>query len=231
LKKPPHSRFSRPRPADEDTWHQGADVEILFYARSLQKAAKTLIANLDLEPTPKTAWDAAPVIHLYRQAVELSLKMLVGEGSNFPKSPVDHITLSKTHSLRWLAQLVCQIIKALKWESEFKCEGIANLADFSSLVAELEELDPVAVALRPGNRRLDGSVPPQLQASNVVRLAGKLDTLLDLLNGTADGLAATLDMARDGITAEELLAGDDFGETIHWGTPIHHSGDQDRDSR
>ena len=218
-KKPTASRILKPqptpKPADEDTWHNGADVEIIIYARSLQKAAQTLIATLDLEPNPKTAWDACPVIHLYRQAVELQLKMLVGEGSDFLKSPVDHITLSKTRSLRWLAQLVCQIIKAVKWESEFKCEGVANLLDFSALVNELEELDPVSCAVRTRGRSRDGSVPPQVQASNVVRLAKKLDSLLDLLSATADGLAATLDMARDGISAEEVLAGDDFGPTIH----------------
>ena len=59
-KKPPVSRIlkskPKPRPADE-TWHNGADVEILFYARSLQKAAKALIETLDLEPNPKTEWD------------------------------------------------------------------------------------------------------------------------------------------------------------------------------
>jgi hypothetical protein len=42
----------------EKTWHKGADVEISFYARSLQKAAKALIATLDPEPNTKTAWDA-----------------------------------------------------------------------------------------------------------------------------------------------------------------------------
>jgi hypothetical protein len=218
-KKTPASRIlklkPKPRPADEDTWHNGADVEIILYAQSLQNAAKTLVEKLDLEPNPKTAWDACPVIYLYRQAVELSLKVLVGEGINFLKSPVDHITLSKTHSLRWLAQLVCQIIKKVKWDSEFKCEGVASLADFSALVAELEALDPVSCAVRSGGRSRDGSVPPQLEPPKVVRLAGKLDALLDLLNAAADGLAATVDMARDGISAEELLAGDDVGETIH----------------
>ncbi len=218
-KKPPVSGIPKPkrtpRPADEETWHRGADVEITMYALSLHKAAKGLLATLDLEPNPKTAWDACPVIHLYRQAVELQLKMLVGEGSDFLKSPVDHITLSKTHSLRWLAQLVCQIIKKVKWENEFKCEGVTSLADFSALVNELEELDPVSCAVRSRGRGRDGSVPPQLEPPNVVRFTERLDALLDLLNATADGMAATLDMARDGISAEELLAGDDFGPTIH----------------
>jgi hypothetical protein len=134
----------------EETWHNGADVEITLYARSLHNAAKTLTATLDLEPNPKTAWDACPIILLYRQAVELRLKMVVGQGSNFLKSPTDHITLYKTHSLRWLARIVYQIIKTVKWESEFKCEGVTSFADFSDLVSELEASDPVLCAVRFG---------------------------------------------------------------------------------
>jgi hypothetical protein len=211
------TRFSRHKArhgAVVEAWHNGGDIEIEFYARSLHEAAKKLIATLDPTPNPKTAWDAAPVILLYRQAVELQLKSLVGEGS-FLKSPTDHITLAKTHSLRWLAQIVCQIIRAVKWEAEFKRESISSLADFSALVNELEELDPVAVAMRPGNRRPDFSVPQQLLPSNVVRFAKKLDALLDLLAATADGLAAEWDLQRDGISSEaDLDAGDDFKPTI-----------------
>ena len=149
-KKPPVLRLPKPKAvaqSDDRSWHNGGDIEIGLYARSLHKAAKTLIATLDLEPNPKTAWDACPVILLYRQAVELHLKALVGEGGNFLPSPTDPITLYKTHSLRWLAQIVCQIIKAVRWENEFKCEGVASLADFSALVDELEALDPVSVAV------------------------------------------------------------------------------------
>ena len=93
------------------TWHRGADVEIQSYASALQKAAKVLLANTSLEPDRNTAWDATPLILLYRQAVELHLKTLVGEGGNFLQTPTDHITLYKTQSLRWLAQIVCRIIK------------------------------------------------------------------------------------------------------------------------
>ena len=87
-KKPPVVRFSKPKAlaqTEDRRWHNGGDIEIGFYARSLHRAAKTLIASLDLEPNPKTAWDACPVIMLYRQAVELDLKALVYEGSNFLK--------------------------------------------------------------------------------------------------------------------------------------------------
>jgi hypothetical protein len=152
-KKPSVLRFPTPRAAaqpDDRHWHNGGDIEIGFYARTLHRTAKNLIATLDLQPNPKNAWDACPVILLYREAMELHLKALVDEGGNFLKERTDSITLAKTHSQRWLAQIVCQIIKAVKWENEFKCERVANLADFSALVSELEALDPVAVAVRPG---------------------------------------------------------------------------------
>ena len=192
-KKPPVLRLAKPKAvfqSDERSWHNGGDIEIGLYARSLQKAARTLIATLNLEPNPKTAWDACPVVLIYRQSVELHLKALVGEGSNFLPSPTDPITLYKTHSLRWLAQIVCQIIKAVRWEDEFKCEGIATLADFSAVVNELEALDPVSIAVHSRSRARDGSVPLQLQPPNVVRFAKRLDFLLDLLDATADALAA-----------------------------------------
>ena len=47
------------------SWHNGGDIEIALYARSLHRAAKTLVETLDLQPNPKTAWDACPVVLLY----------------------------------------------------------------------------------------------------------------------------------------------------------------------
>jgi hypothetical protein len=125
------------------------------------------------------------------------------------KETTDPLTLYKTHSLRWLAQIVGQIIKTVRWENEFKCEGVASLTEFSALMNELEALDPVAVQSR--NRRPDGWVPDQLLPPNVVRLAKKLDALIDLLDATADALAATW----ENVSGEETLqAGDDFTPTI-----------------
>src|SRR5438552_12434045 len=47
------------------SWHNGGDIEIALYARSLHRAAKTLVETLELQPNPKTAWDACPVVMLY----------------------------------------------------------------------------------------------------------------------------------------------------------------------
>jgi hypothetical protein len=205
MKKKPPVLFPKAKAAtqpDERHWHNGGDIKIMMYARSLHRTAMKLVASLDLEPNPKTAWDACPVILLYRQALELHLKALVDQGGDFLKERTDSISLGKTHSLRWLAQIVGQIIKAVKWEGEFKCEGVASLADFSALISELEEMDPVAVLVRPGNRRPDSWVPHQLLPPNVVRFARRVDALLDLLDATAGGLAAAWDlMTADGTEA------------------------------
>lgn len=213
--KPPVIRFPKPKAVaqtDDRHWHNGGDIEIALYARSLHQAAKALIRTLDLQPNPKTAWDACPVALLYREAIELHLKELVDEGSNFLKERTDPVSLCKTHSLRWLAQIVCQIIKEVRWENEFKCDGVSSLADFSALVNELEALDPVAVAVHPGNRRSDGWMPQQLQPPNVVQFAKKLDGLLDLLAATADALAATW---KEVLGKDVFDAGDDdFKSTI-----------------
>ena len=75
--------------------------------------------------------------------------------------PTDHITLYKTHSLRWLAQIVCQIIKRVGWESEFSCEGVSTVAEFSSLVNQLEALEPVSCAVHADKRGRPGAIPAQ----------------------------------------------------------------------
>jgi hypothetical protein len=205
MKKPRNSPSPKAKPrfrTGDRHWHNGGDIEIHLYARSLHRAAQKLVKTVNLKPNPKTAWDATPIILLYRQAVELGLKTLVGEGSNFLKSPTDPITLLKTHSLRWLAQIVCQIIKAVRWEKEFRSDGAGSLAGFSALVDELEGVDPIAVAVHSKTRTRVGAVPPQLQPTNVIRLAKRLDALIDLLNATADALAATWDLQAEGISVE-----------------------------
>jgi hypothetical protein len=164
MKKRFATRFSKPkakRSATIESWHNGADAEIHLYARSLQKAAKSLVEKLTPQQSPGTAWDVCPIIWLYRQALELHLKALVGEGSNFLKSKTDPISLYRTHSLRWLTQIVCQVIKTVGWESDFACEGVSSLTEFSSLINEIESLDPVSCAVHFASGRDDGSAAQQ----------------------------------------------------------------------
>ena len=107
-KKPPVIRFPNLKTVaqpDDRHWHNGGDIEIMMYARSLHRTAMKLVASLDLQPNPKTAWDACPVILLYRESVELYLKALVDEGGDFLKERTDSISLAKTHCGFWRKSL------------------------------------------------------------------------------------------------------------------------------
>jgi hypothetical protein len=193
-------------------WHNGADVEIRLYARSLQNAAKKLVEGLELDQNASAKWDASPVLVLYRQALEIHLKLLVGEGSNFLKPRTDPISLYRTHSLRWLAQIVCQIIKAVGWEDDFKCDGMVSLADFSAMVNEVESLDPITRAVHSSSPGVGSSVLQSPQAFSVVGFAKRMDALLDLLDVTADALAATWD--RRSALETEFQTGHEFEATV-----------------
>lgn len=217
-KKSSVSRSVKPKPRTRSTvssWHNGADVEIRLYAQSLQAAAKTLAEKSELDQNARTDWDACPVLLPYREALKLHLKLLIGEGSNFLPSPTDPITLYKTHSLRWLAQIVCQIIRTVEWEAEFVCDGVASLAEFSALVNELEALDPVTRAIRSSGAGGKDSVSKSYRAFNVVGFAKRMDALLILLDATGDALAATWDQRAEGMGEEKVHTRGGFKPTIH----------------
>jgi hypothetical protein len=170
--------------------HNVPAKDLFLYARSFHKAAKALAA-FQLDASPLADFDISPVVFMYRHAVELHLKALVlGDGGNFLATKPDVLSVHKTHSVSWLAQFVCQIITALKWETEFKCEGIENLADFKAVIEELNAVDP-------GFYRFRLPVDPHAHASfrDFVR---KMDALLELLDSTADALAAEWDMQEEG---------------------------------
>lgn len=184
MKKRFSNRLSKPkakRRAGIETSHNGADAEIHLYAVSLQEPAKSLVATWDPARSPKAAWDVCPIILLYRQTLELRLKALVGEGSSFLKSETDSISLYRTHSLRWLAQIACQVIKAVRWERDLTCEGVSNLAEFSSLINDIEALDPVSCAVHFAGGRESGSAPQIFANVNAAEFATRLDALLELL--------------------------------------------------
>lgn len=58
-----------------------------------------------------------------------------------------------------------------------------------------------------------GEVPPLLRKASVLKLVPRLDALLDLLDATADSLAAERGLRTDGVGGGGL-GGDDFGSVI-----------------
>src|ERR1035437_6248650 len=154
--------------------------DLFLYAQSFHKAAKTLAASFQADANPFAEADASAVVFMYHHAVELHLKaMVLGDGGNFLATKPDALSVHKTHSVSWLAQFVCQIITALKWEKEFRCEGIEALADFKAVVEEVNSVDPGSYVFRC-------PVDPQSESS-VVEFTKKMDAVIRLLESTADG--------------------------------------------
>jgi len=104
----------------------------------------------------------------------------------------------------WLAQFVAQIITALKWENEFRCEGIQSLDDFKALVESVSTVDPGSYTYRC-------LVDPKVEF-NVGEFVGRIDALFALLDSTADGLAAEWDLRSGAVPEFEPY--DDGGQTI-----------------
>ena len=102
--------------------------DLFLHARSFHIAAKKLAGTLEFGSRPFAEFDVSPVIFLYRHALELHLKAIVlGEGGNFLAMKPDPISVSNSHSVSWLAQFVCQIVTAVGWEKEFRCEAVESL--------------------------------------------------------------------------------------------------------
>ena len=134
MKTIPHSQHDR-------------TTDLFLYARSFHEAAKALAASFRPDALAPSA--ACPVIFMYRHAIELHLKAIVlGDGGNFLQPKPNEISVSKSHSVSWLAQFVCQIVTALRWETEVRCEGIETLADFKAVVEEINSVDPGSYSFR-----------------------------------------------------------------------------------
>jgi hypothetical protein len=216
-KKPPSgTRLSVANPGPHKTVlsnRRDRDRDLWLYARSFHKAVKALAA-FQLDASPLSDFDVSPVVFMYRHAVELHLKALVlGEGSNFLATKPDALSVHKTDAVSWLAQFVVQTITAVMWEKEFRCEGIENLADFKAVIEELNAVDPGSYVFRlPVRAEEQDSVPGRTNLT-IREFARRMDALLELLDSTADALAAEWDLRSEAPT-EANRSGGGFEPTI-----------------
>lgn len=174
-------------------WRNLHGHDYFLFARAYHSAAKKLARMLDVDPGPIPEFDLCPILSAYRHAIELHLKVIVlGEGGKFLAIRPDELSIEKTRSLSWLAQFVTQIVTTLRWEEEFKTEGIESLADFKAVIEEANEIDP---AFDPFRCPVD--FQPEAVKSAVVDFVRRLDDVVELLAQTADSLAAEWDLRSD----------------------------------
>ena len=99
-------------------------------------------------------------------------------------------------------------------ENEFKCEGIETLAEFKAVIEELNAVDPGSYVFRllVSTERQD-AIPGQVKLT-IRDFARRMDALLELLDSTADALAAEWDLRSEGSEIETDLNGGGFEPTI-----------------
>jgi hypothetical protein len=194
-------------------WHHSSEDEFCFYARSFHKAAQALVRRLESDKNLRTDWDACPVVFMYRQAVELHLKAIIlGSGANFLPSKPDPAWVYQTHSLRRLLLRVWRVLKAVGWDQHFKCEGVSDLAELRAIFDDLDALDAGSFAFRYPVASSEPQAALGQLTFNLQEFAKQMDAVLDLLNATADALAATWDTRDEGT---ELDGGNSVPATIH----------------
>lgn len=210
-KKSLPTRRRRTRPPKLVQGHQSlSDDDLYFIAQAVHKAAKKLAATVQLHAAPLGEFAFYPVLHLYRHAVELYLKDIVlNDGGNFLAIKPDHISVSKSRSVSWLGQFVVQIVTGLRWEEQFRCEGIEDIVAFREIIEEVNRIDVGHPMFRvPGDAHA--------VADEFRELTRRLDALLELLDRTADSLAAEWDLQTAGEDMEDEVPGDaNSKETIH----------------
>ena len=181
--------------------------DLFFHASSFHLAAKKLVGALEFGFSPYAEFDVSPVMFLYRHALELVLKAIVlGKGGNYLETTPDPISISKSHSVSWLSQFVCQIVTALDLKEQFKCEGVDSLADFKAMVEEVNSVDPGLYVYRL-------PVDPRSRLA-VEEFAKRMDRLLELLELTADAIAAEWDRRSEVLAHGTGWDGGGFEPTI-----------------
>jgi hypothetical protein len=106
-------------------------------------------------------------------------------------------------------------VTVLKWQNEFKCDGMESLADFKAIVEDINSVDPGPHAFRyPVSTEAKDSADSN-STFNVREFARTIDALLDLLDSTADALAATWDAHTEAAALDAALyGGKDIEPTI-----------------
>ncbi len=172
----------------EEVWHWGTAEETRAYIAALLGAARGLRERLD--PNVDRTWEVGPVLSLYRTALVLQLKFAVGEGKRFQKAPTCFLTLGQTDSVRWLGQLLGQILKNLKWQERFRHKSVEGVKGMQELIEEFEEMEVMqAIQFGRRERRGPGDVPAVLRVERVMEVTRRVDELVELLERTEAEMA------------------------------------------
>lgn len=166
--------------------------ELGYYAQAYLEAARTLLRSLRRRGGfSKIA--AAPVLFMYRHAIELYLKSIVVVGNrSLTASPADDEKLFKSlgdHKLLPLISRVEAVFNLVGWEWKWPLNSLVETkADVQRLLAYLEDIDPESFAFRyPVDKRGRRSIATDVRF-NLESVVAALDALAEALDTADAGL-------------------------------------------
>ena len=139
-------------------WVGTPEREFKFYGEAFHETGKALVGQLKNDPrfglhgSPPDSFKALPIVYMYRHATELYLKGIILAGAGVlplrGKRELDLKAVLITHSLLQLLQDVERIFEAFGWDWDFELRGFRSLADFRSVISELQSVDAQSYAFR-----------------------------------------------------------------------------------
>ena len=179
-------------------WHGGSLDELKYYAEAYHKAANKLIEEYGSTGATRD-FEAAPIIYLYRHALELYLKAFILGGSNVlslsGKATMSSQEILNDHKLsRFIAPFEA-IIKEVGWSWDMGVDGLRNKNDLVSLLAEFERIDSNSYTFRYPTNKDGKSALPSHFSFDLYQFAIQVDALLDILDGGLLGIDESLKAA------------------------------------
>lgn len=169
--------------ADVDPWAPGVGVvdswSSLDWSRSegFHQAARIVAAAASTTKPTETDRLVAPAVFLYRHAIELKLKELIGASRQLLGSP------SEAPLIHDLVVLWAKVQPALEHPATGRVEPYRGRCD--AAIRQLQAIDtPSATSLRYP----DPSLRERLQAIDIARVAIQLDGVLEVLEAWCVGI-------------------------------------------
>jgi hypothetical protein len=184
-------------PEDQFTW----------YGEAFHSAGSALVQALKADDHfgadgyPPDSFKAAPIVYLYRHAMELYLKAIIKAGAGAfvlrGEPIIDMTTVSSTHSLQVLLSDVERIFAAFGWDWDFGLPHFRSLADFRSIVGELQSIDAHSDAFRYPTKRDGSAALNRCFRFNLFTFCETLDPIYQMLDGRAYHADETVQLERE----------------------------------
>lgn len=178
----------------DDDWQNNACLNFfsdgwILYAEGYKRGAD-LLAEHVVEKARDQDFLIYPIVFLYRQNIELQMKMLIMRGNQLLDIQGGY---PKSHSLTKLWPEVKAIVEKV-WPESNRSE----IAVIDALITEMNEYDPQSMSFRyPVDKQGEPSLPQELTHINIRRLSEEMEKVCGFFEGCYIGITEFLDIKHE----------------------------------